>query len=256
MTFGEDTYKKLHANKQEKKNDLKIGFIETNSNKGRPTKPVVIPSAVNKDKAQKLTKKQEVIDTPTPKAIEEKPKTTAFDDILEPEETTPVRNVASNMQVERTIEELEEPVKKRRGRPKKEVEVTAEEEITEVAPKKRGRPRKQPIEEVEQDTILPGFDEIEENSLPGFDEIEENELPGITDTEDTQNRFENRVEPISQNQSFVNTNTYSDRNTQEDNYIQNTHYGENTELTRLLSRDKKVVAFVGTTKARNIFPSK
>ncbi len=239
MTFGEGTYKKPQV-KEEKKEDLKIGFIETNSDKGRPTKPVVIPSAVNKDNVKKLTKKQDVQAQIIPSISEERN--------IEPEE-----DAFSNL-IEESMEEPEnkvEPVKKGRGRPKKQVEP-----VQEVKPKRRGRPKKQ-VQEPEEDTfgtsqdesaILPGFDEIEENTLPGFgNEIEEEEdkLPGINDKDDFQDM-----------NMYLGGGSGFNQRTQrpEENHIQNINASmDNANLARLLSKDKKVVAFVGTTKAGTSF---
>ena len=134
MTFGEGTYKKPQA-KEEKKNDLKIGFIETNSTKGRPTKPVVIPSAVNKDNVKKLTRKQ-IGQEPISSQINEteympqEPEQDAFSNILD-EENEPKQETVTKV----------EPVKKGRGRPKKQAETPVLEE-QEVKPKRRGRPKK------------------------------------------------------------------------------------------------------------------
>ena len=222
MTFGEGTYKKPQV-KEEKKEDLKIGFIETNSDKGRPTKPV-----------------QDVQAQIIPSISEERN--------VEPEE-----DAFSNL-IEESMEEPEnkvEPVKKGRGRPKKQVEP-----VQEVKPKRRGRPKKQ-VQEPEEDTfgtsqdesaILPGFDEIEENTLPGFDneiEEEEDKLPGINDKDDFQDM-----------NMYLGGGSGFNQRTQrpEENHIQNINASmDNANLARLLSKDKKVVAFVGTTKAGTSF---
>ncbi len=200
MTFGEGTYKG-GVQKEEPKDDLKIGFIETQSNKGRPTKPVVIPSAVNKNAVSKLTRKIE-----NPEDTEEQDSSidaNAFSDIME---------------------EVNEPVVKRgRGRPKKQIDPAEALENETKVKRGRGRPKKQVEEPAENDNILPGFDEIEENTLPGFENLNE--------TSYSANDFE---EP-------------------EDKYIEDTSEPQENDLTRLLSRDKKVVAFVGTTKCGTSF---
>lgn len=257
MTFGEGTYKKAQA-KEEKKNDLKIGFIETNSDKGRPTKPVVIPSAVNKDDVKKLTRKQEKIEQPVmqeqtliedlEQESEEKPNEDAFSDLLNEvmEEAPKEENVEEPLKIVKKVKEpkkdepTEEVKPKRRGRPRKQL---TPEEIAEAAkPKKRGRPRKQPevvVEKAPKEEVLPGFDEIEENTLPGFDEIEENTLPGFEE----------------EKTASKNTNLYATeaQQEQENNHLENTDAQNTVDLTRLLSREKKVVAFVGTSKCGTSF---
>lgn len=263
MTFGEGTYKKS-AVKEEKKNDLKIGFIETNSDKGKPTKPVVIPSTVNKENVKKLTKKQE------PKKEEVKPveevkqnvqlelEDDAFSDLLteEPEEIkeapVEIEEVKKEVEAEAPVQEVVTPVqpqKRGRGRPRK---VQIEPEVPKV-PKKRGRPRKNPLPEETQvesksnkeENILPGFDELEENTLPGFEEIEENTLPGFEEVSSNQDNKE------------IDTSLYNlggQEEIEEEKQIENTNQTvSNANLARLLSRDKKVVAFVGTSKCGTSF---
>lgn len=262
MTFGEGTYKRA-GDREEKKNNLKIGFIETNSSKDKPTKPVVIPSVVNKDKAQKLTRKQEqeeplrkIINVPQTVASND-----AFSDILDDINYEKKYNEAENNQVKKETESLiqtreettVQSAKRGRGRPRKVPVEQIEEGTPKVEPVKRGRgrPRKtlaKPIKEAEtfvdrkedilpgfgqqdDNTSLSGFDEID-NKLPGFDEIEQNTLPGFS-------------------------NIFGHKEENEENHIDNVnHPAQNTDLSRLLSRDKKVVAFVGTSKARNVILSK
>lgn len=244
MTFGEGTYKKQEKAKEEKKEDLKIGFIETNSAKSRPTKPVVIPSAVNKENAQKLTKRVEEPQRP-PRSVPKAPEVNEQMQIGE----DPFEDIMGELNNEvstapKTTEIQEEPVKKRRGRPKKEL--TPEEAVEAAKPKKRGRPKKvveEVSEEEPKETILPGFDEIEENTLPGFDEIEENTLPGFEDEE---------PEPFAPKFN-TNTNPFESRR-EETSEIEVTNTSRDySGLTNYLSRDKKVVAFLGATKAGTSF---
>ncbi len=263
MTFGEGTYKKAQA-KEEKKNDLKIGFIETNSDKGRPTKPVVIPSVVKKDEVKKLTRKQEKVEVPQieeqtsidelEQKIEKEPEEDAFSDLLNEviEETKKEEKVEEkiekptkkdNIEPVEEVKPAEEVKPKKRGRPKKQL---TPEELAEAAkPKKRGRPRKQPevVQEETKPKVLPGTEEIEENTLPGFDELEENTLPGFEekslDTDKNDNLYKALEEKVEEEQT--------------ENYIEKTNFKETIELTRLLSREKKVVAFVGTSKCGTSF---
>ncbi len=94
-------------------------------------------------------------------------------------------------------EEVAEPVKRGRGRPRKNP-VQIETKIGQVK-RGRGRPRKNPIQETqnqqenannissgfeeENNNMLPGFDDIDSNNmLPGFDDIDSNNiLPGFDD---------------------------------------------------------------------------
>jgi len=301
MTFGEGTYKK--PDKEEKKHDLKIGFIETHSDKGRPVGPVVIPSSVNKDNAQRLTNSKINTSVKRPdntikmekQADDDFENNDEFSDILDSlhDELDEINNNR-----EKTDTAVQTP-KRGRGRPKKQQLVPDEiVEIKGLESKKRGRPKKttQQMEEVNeeafnQDNILPGFEETENNNeedyiLQGFNDI--NDLPDSVDrnnvkennnqvssynstsafaknqnsrpqeqqndyTQNTNMQY-NREQEHHNNFTQNNDNLYNRTQEQHENYIQNTNANRGeSDFTRFLSRDKKIVAFVGTTKAGTSF---
>jgi len=294
MTFGEGTYKK--PEKEEKKHNLKIGFIETNSNKGVPSKPVVIPSAVNKNKPQKLSKKQESIDELKKIPENENPSIGELEDDM-------FSDILNNEDIE--VEEKVQPIKKTRGRPKKQsAEIEEQDPILQPEKKGRGRPKKQPVEmeeqinfldeDEEQEDTLPGFDDVQEHTtLPGFDEvdIEEENLPNdnmedeeteIEENDEIEEPAEGEVEEVEieePEEELIEEDTglpgleeeiQEDENTENEIFdlggnstfnkqsakqeIENVNEGKlNEDLTRLLTKNKKVVAFVGTTKAGTSF---
>lgn len=233
------------------------------------SKPVVIPSAVNMSGVKKFAKSKPEVE---PETIFEP---------LEPEiETTQTQEpeIEELPMVEETPvipeidAEIEEP-KKRRGRPRKNP-LPEEKEVQ--APKRgRGRPRKvEPVEEVleeqqpetktisqpeeEDETILPGFEDYnepeknilpgfeekteEDNILPGFDEKSEenNILPGFEDDDEKQEETYNQPETPKQENYYQNYNM---------NQIQNTYQQhEDVDISSLLTANKKVACFIGTSK--------
>ena len=234
-----------------------------------------------------------------------------------------VNSVSDMEESVQTIQQVKQPVKRGRGRPRKN---PVQEQVTEQPVKrKRGRPRKNPIQETkEEETILPEVEEaenvtlphddfnvnasnqvdqnenLEENFLPGvnqenndndvilpgFEEENNNDditLPGFEDENDSDTilpGFEEMTSQqdngmISQNnnlQGKVNTynnssmNTYNqyDRQQNEDyntnvynNYSvansmnmtrTNNDYVQTIDISSLLTSDKKIVTFVGTSK--------
>lgn len=176
-------------------------------------------------------------------------------------------------------EQVKEEPKKRRGRPRKNP-LPAENETT--APKRgRGRPRKNPVIENQENITLPGLEENndidneepilpglnddynneekENMILPGLDEkndiIEEDTtiLPGFEDMnseeEEENDNIEQTIEPQSNpSLNFNNTSNY-DNYLRQEKSIQNinTTY-ENVDISNLLTSDKKVACFVGTSK--------
>ena len=138
-------------------------------------------------------------------------------------------NTILNENVEEDVEEVQEgaiqPVKRGRGRPRK----NPTEPVVEQVKRKRGRPKKvveepeQPeydeeiettlpgFENMEEETALPGFEnreEEEETTLPGFEGEEKIELPTLEDSDVDDEytnvlnnlRIENELEEKSNNQ--------------------------------------------------------
>lgn len=166
---------------------------------------------------------------------------------------------------------VEEPVteepKRRRGRPRKNPLPEATEEST--PKRKRGRPRKNAVIEEQENITLPGFEEEkkEEVVLPGFEEenkeeitlpgLEENEneneniLPGLEEKETTVLPEVEKTEEQINNTYSNNINSTYENNTgtMYRNSLQNTDIQyDNVDITNLLTSDKKVACFVGTSK--------
>ena len=129
------------------------------------------------------------------------------------------------------------------------------------------------FEEIEDkdDDILPGFEELEDDILPGFEELEEGDddiLPGFEELEDDEDdilpefeKQENIKSNVEDNASVIlpgsnninNTlkqmkNTIQENENVEEKQIVNYNNTPNANIQNLLTSDKKIVAFVGTTK--------
>ena len=310
MTFG-DTASTLNTMKKKKEEEgLKIGFLN-NSNSSRPSKPVIVPTAVKKVATKKGVNTKDAIN---PKIQEIQ--TNKIQDAILPEfeEIVNLEETRKALNTESTLEEVKEPVKRGRGRPKKivsELEKVTLEEVKEPAKRGRGRPKKV----VQEDTILPGFEEIEEEKngvllpgldekenvlpgfgdieeknntaiLPGFDEIDDEEdvlpgfsaeeqkntatLPGFDDIDDEEDilpgfdkiddavlpgfdNISNITQQSDNEQSSIKYTPMGDFNAKENsryvsNYNINKTYNPERSNLGLLSRDRKIVSFVGTTK--------
>ena len=125
----------------------------------------------------------------------------------------------------------------------------------------------------EEEDVLPGYDE-EEDVLPGYDE-EEDVLPGYDEEEDVLPGYEEDVLPGNDEDEEdsdyeiedLNDNYYEENNNLDipiqnvnfnnggndniNNSIQNKSYSSNqlnVNIDSLLTSDKKIVSFVGTTK--------
>ena len=241
-------------------------LLKSNNKEKGFTKPVVIPSSVNMNSNIKLAKKKNEI-----KPIGN------FEELEDIEEII-------NEQEEKTIEQPQEPAKRGRGRPRKNPVVEATDVVT---PKRgKGRPRKNPIpeqiednilsvfEDEEEETILPGFEEIpEDNILPDFeDEKEETILPGFEDeqeekeddvllpgfqeieeeySKEKENEFLSGVfgdtEDETEENILGNVQETKNEYRQEVKEENNNEIYENIDISNLLTADKKVACFVGTS---------
>ena len=140
--------------------------------------------------------------------------------------------------------EIEEEKPKKRGRPRKNTNQNLDSEVK--TPKKRGRPKKQinsnsPDVENGLQGLLPGFendylvneekeneDSQDINILPGFDEILDQDEEDIMLPMDSQ-----------ENDDFEDDFNYENDTQGEEEF---------EDFSSLLTADKKVVAFLGTTK--------
>ena len=181
------------------------------------------------------------------------------------------------------VDDIIEEKTKRRGRPRK----SPLPEETEEKPKRRGRPRKTPLpeeqEELEEEKVdvLPGFDEDDEDDeieevvpkkvskvnakkedtsiLPGFDEEDDDDDEDYDDDEyeeeydnhDDEDDYEDYSQRIDDRfshpvQKSAKGNIYTSSSNQDMKKYDNVF--EDGEFESLLTGDKKVVAFVGTSK--------
>ncbi len=314
MSFNNSVSDNLRKNKNDKEEGPSQILLKSQNREKILSKPVVIPSAVNMSGNKKLAKHKpintnhETIPTPEqpkiqpvvkakeqppeiPYETKEEPIIEGFDDIIEEPNNIPEPQI---MQEE--TKETVQPVKRGRGRPRKNPVVTSAQNLEQPQPVKRGRgrPRKNPIvnpeiqeEIVEENIILPGIEEqeVEESPLEGFKEIESNTpeedfsipgfeeeeiiLPGIQASEpeeeeqqQPQPKSENTMqiqpnpEPVIPRQPPRNTITENNNDTNlyhnttyTNSYSTNMNPNEGTmDLSNLLTPDKKIVTFVGTSK--------
>ena len=165
-----------------------------------------------------------------------------------------------------------EPPKRGRGRPRKNPVIEDQENI--VLPGIENKEEKEDailpgVEEKTQveDTILPGFGDQQEEStvLPGFEEdtsnVNENVLPGFDENNEQQEQPSyqqiNQENNAQNNQMYSNMNysnelnygnNYNSFNRQETRLQNVNETYENVDISRLLTSDKKVACFIGTSK--------
>ncbi len=197
----------------------------------RMSKPVVIPTDLEKNMYQQVTaKKVPAVDL------------NQFDDLTDEDEFEE--------------EPVAEEKPKKRGRPRKNPlpKDNGEESAAEEKPKRRGRPKKNPTEDEEDEEnmgTLPGFEDDTSNVLPGFfDETDDNELGG-----QSAGIFETVVKPTNNQlngvqlktidptiNTFNSINAYNEETEEYDNL-----FDDNFDKL-LINGNKRLIAFVGTSK--------
>ncbi len=253
------------ANYKKKSGSIQIKMLENESDKSKITKPIIVPTGVNKAQVKRLIKQDKPI---MQEAIEND---TKAEEILDLEDL--------NLE-----EKIEEKPKRGRGRPRK---VAVNTEQTEVKPKRgRGRPRKNPLpvpEEEEEELVdLFNIDDNEktkekstenENDLIDLYDLNEKETNNNEDDinlfdldiedkskeSDTNDAEQDDIDLFNINSDEEKTNTTTLNNYQNNNYTSRLE-SQNTDITKTsykqpeidftstLTKDKKIVCFVGTTK--------
>lgn len=253
-------YQDKKKSKKQKENNLEL--FEKNIGKSGLTKPVVIPSVTGVKKAEESNETQNSNQQIKNTSNKENPissiqsKEIPSQEKLDQDEIENIlQSVESNIASE---ESAPEPVKKKRGRPKKIQ--TAQQEIEEQPKRKRGRPKK--VQEVETSEEINQKVDDETVDLFGLgEEVEETSsnggliLPGLEESikEDNLDLFDLGNEDNT-NQSNINYSNpeFENRTTQpQSRELENVNsYTQNDDqnFKNLLSMSNKLVAFVGTSK--------
>ena len=243
-----EKYKK----EMKERDNSNLEIIKQNLNKNKITEPVIIPSSINTDKIKKV-KPTEVPKVEKKIEEDETPNTADLDSIFE-----------DIVPQEPEIKLEAEPVQpKRRGRPKK---IQTEEPVVTVVKRGRGRPKKQveePVQEVAQNEEieapeLPMPEEEETSPLNLFELGEEDEtpinttsqendmvLPGFDDDFLFEQENENKKEEKTVSSKVEDNVRMTEENVETP--VTTNDYN-NTNLASMLTKNQKIVAFVGTSK--------
>lgn len=259
-------YKASHKQKQVKNetSSMNLDFIEKNLKQNKISEPVIIPSGINTANVKKLDMNK------NSNIMPEEDVNKILDEI--PNNDAPVMPEI-NDEIENNSEEVLTAQPKRRGRPKK-VQIPEETTTTTAEVKKRGRGRpKKVVEEVKNNTSQNNINIQDANSPLNLFELGDEEentnnnistnnssaysdmiLPGLEDDNEVQEeQIPEEKTSISsynilQNDNIIQNNNLNFKQTTTE--LQNTgkYNLTNVDLSGLLTSDKKVVAFVGTSK--------
>lgn len=243
-----EKYKK----EMKERDNSNLEIIKQNLSKNKITEPVIIPSSINTDKIKKV-KPTEVPKVEKKIEEDETPNTADLDNIFEdivPQEPE-VKLEAEPVQPKRRGRpkkiQTEEPavtvVKRGRGRPKKQVE----EPVQEVAQNEEIEAPELPMPEEEETSPLNLFELGEEDGTPINTTSQENDmvLPGFDDDF----LFEQENETKKEEKTVSSKVEDNARMTEENVETPVTTNGyNNTNIASMLTKNQKIVAFVGTSK--------
>ena len=269
MSFNNSVADSLRKTKEEEVGGPSETLLNIKRKEQTMSRPVVIPSSVNISGGKKLSK-------PRPQKQEQfiqQPELEEDNTYIEPTDFEEINNIDK---------QIEEMPKKRRGRPRKnpipESNTSDNQNITDATTvKRRGRPKKNITSNIENESsnvinkdsddisILPGLSQLEENQL---DEPEETILPGIekeNTIEDQSFYNEEQKNNIYNNRETYNfTSNNANNNRNENRYSANSYNAnkinmssisinkniqtETIDLSELLTSNKKIATFIGTSK--------
>ena len=282
MSFNNKVSDKIRKPKVEEVDGTSEQLLKPKNKENIMSGPVVIPSSVNMNSGRKLSRVKPVTQNVAVKDNMSEPqeRITTYSTKKQEVEEYPVMPGLDEQEEKIEEPKVVAPVKRGRGRPRKNPLPQAEEEKNEEQPKRRrGRPRKNPLPEENIVTaktienpeetfasILPGLDNSQENEKNNYNLYNNVQMPeqNVNEVEnDNDNEIEESILPgigMTSNES-INTNTNIATNQYNNNYT-NSIYNpmsqiqenkrnvdiEKIDLSGLLTSGKKIATFVGTSK--------
>ena len=267
-------YNQYNEKSKEKKSKYQVEMLKNETEKAKMTFPVIIPSAVNKNNAKKLLSKEEITNNSIPELLEQENEDFFEEsvdiDLAEPIQETKKRGRGRPKKIENSIEEEKDNKQKRgRGRPKK-VQSTEETVDEGIDVFNLDEPEKEEDVDLfyldesqkEENIDLFNLDDIEdeEDIVANDDELnksdddnKEVDLFNLNvDVDDKEEDFENDDEEIelleleNDDNDDNNEELYGQKDKKEIEQVKTKHI--EFDFSSLISKEKKIVSFVGTTK--------
>ena len=273
MSFNNSVSNNIRYTKEEQKKGPSETLLKPKNKERLMSKPVVIPSAVNMETTKKLSHKKPT-DSVKPDMLNQARQEVKEETRQEVKEQEPIIDVEpiNEVKEESVKEEVVVPAKRGRGRPRKNP-IPEEQQVIEQKDEETILPGFDNLDQKE-DTVLPGFDNVESKNeekantiLPGFDNYHEEDddgtlLPGFEEDKQEEtllpgfDNYQPQEKEQQKNISSYEQNSGEEIN-QESNYqgynvntkiSRNDDYENTIDLSYLLTPEKKIVTFVGTSK--------
>lgn len=233
---------KVKPKKEPKLTDVNFDILDNQKQEQNISKNFIVPDAFSSKNVKKMSNNIPTVEEAVRNLKQSEVDLFNLDSDPEPETELEEKNEIVEPVIEPIIDEMP---KKRRGRPKKILtpEEQAELEAKKATPKKRGRPKK--VVQVEADV------QEEENPVDLFGLSEEPEqtdeivdLFGLAGDEEKENIID-EIEDMHEEQQAYEYN--QEENDSDYLLTQNQRAGQDN-LANLLTKDRKVVSFVGAPK--------
>ena len=253
-------------------NNIKVNYIESKKGKETLGRPVIIPSAVDTNNVKKLNRKVSAQVEEIEPVEQSMPQVEGLEEIRPIEQPKRRGRPRKNPIAEDDIPTVDDIVSqpKRRGRPRKNPLPEEQEPVNLFEMSDDEEPVNSNTVQSSAGT-LPGFDDLEDSdyenqtmksnnnlnnqmgTLPGFDDDSDEEDTPVFNTNQRMQSAQRQQSPIQPLQKNYESNNYSSMNssyTQNNSReITNTNIDyTNNNIGNLLTKDKKLVAFLGTTK--------
>ena len=232
MSFNSKVSDKLRTPKEEIVDGTSEKLLKPKTKERIMTGPVVIPSAVDMSGGKKLTRVKPIVKPVEQPAEEiEKPEYAVMPGLENIDEEEPINTMTEieSQSPEPIVEAA--PVKRGRGRPRKNPEPVAAEEIAPQLPLDKEETPMQDI--IENETPMYQQKEEEETILPGIDE-------SVSSISAYEKDYSSNLQSAN---SYIPTGVLPCLSLDNKNIEV-----ETIDLSSLLSSNKKIVSFVGTSK--------
>ncbi|MGN1310271.1 MAG: hypothetical protein ACI4VP_00920 [Clostridia bacterium] len=245
-TSGKEPYKSKAVKTTKAEEKIKVEML--NNQKDKITRPIVIPSTLNNKRTVKIENERPVIEQVKEEKVLGQPELANYKEPIKKGRGRPRKNPVQE-------ETIEEQPKRGRGRPKKKPEESEVDLFNISQEENLVADEKEDVEEIDLFNMEPesSASENKEDNTASFNDEEEPDIDlfNMNEDEDSQAKKDDDVDLFSisqEEENNVDLFNINEELTHENRSIQPTSKIRSNLNSLLLTSEKKIVIFVGTTK--------